>query len=383
MTTTTEPSPPGRQGSRRLRCARPSSVSDPAEEIGRASRIPSSFAHAALQVVSDLDLDLTTLLVESGVAPLDLYPDDLRITGKQAIRLVATAQRITGDDLLGLGEAPVPAGTLQLLCYATVSASTFGEALTRFTELVRALPGIPNVRLDVEGTRCWVRCSPLSSDGPRHLVTVVLVAAFIHVIRWATEYPSPVLEVQLPFPMPNTPRDVALVLGADIRYDAPEIGVILPVSLLSARLARNEKSALDYLAGLPAQLVTPPRPAESWTAKVRRMIEKDLDGRRVCTAEELAADLLVSTPTLRRYLRAEGTSLREIRDEVLADRAVAALRSSGQPVTEIAERLGFSETSAFTRAFRRWTGSTPSVFRESAHSAVSAAVGSDFRGISA
>lgn len=346
-----------------------------------ALRIPTSFAHAALQAASDLDLDLTALLVQSGVSPMDLNPADLRLRGEQAIRLVDTAQRMTGDDLLGLGDAPVPAGTLRLLCYATASATTFGEAITRFAELVRALPGIPDVRLAVEDTRWIMRCTPLASDGPRHVVTVALVAAFVHFVRWATEDPASVLEVELPFPMPGNAHDVALALGAGIRYDASEIGLVMPASMQSARIARNEKSVLDYLAVLPAQLVTPDRGAEPLAARVRRMIEKDLDSQRVSSAEDLAADLMISTPTLRRHLRAEGISLREIRDEMLANRAMEALRSTGQPVTEIAERLGFSETSAFTRAFRRWTGTSPSAFRESARTAVSAAGGPDVRGI--
>ncbi|WP_454789611.1 AraC family transcriptional regulator ligand-binding domain-containing protein [Mycolicibacterium lutetiense] len=348
-----------------------------------AFRIPSSFAHAAWQAASDLDLDLTALLVESGLSPMDLNPADLRLRGEQAIRLVDTAQRMTGDDLLGLGDAPVPAGTLRLLCYATASATTFGEAITRFADLVRALPGIPDVRLAAEDTRWVMRCTPLTSDGPRHVVTVTLVAAFVQFVSWATEDWSPVQLVELPFPVPDNAHDVALALGTEIRYDAPEVGLVMPASMQSARITRNEKSVLDYLAVLPAQVVTPRREAESLSARVRRMIEKDLDSCRVSSAESLAADLLISTPTLRRRLRTESVSVREIRDEVLANRAMDALRSTGQPVTELAERLGFSETSAFTRAFRRWTGSSPSAFRESARTAVSAAAGPDVRGISA
>ncbi|OBB16076.1 hypothetical protein A5761_12665 [Mycolicibacterium setense] len=345
--------------------------------------IPSSFAHAALQAAADLDLDLTALLIESGLSPMDLNPDDLHLCGEQAIRLIDNAQRMTGDDLLGLGDAPVPAGTLRLLCYATASATTFGEAITRFAEHVRALPGIPDVRLSVEGARWTMRCTPLASDGPRHVVTVALVAAFIQFVEWATEQASPVLAVELPFPVPDNAADVALALGTEIRYGALEVGLVMPASVQSARITRDEKSVLDQLAVLPAQLVTPHRGAEPLSARVRRMIEKDLDGHLVSSVEELAADLMLSTTTLRRRLRAEGISVRQIRDEVLADRAKEALRNTGQPVTELAERLGFSETSAFTRAFRRWTGSSPSAFRESARAAVSAVGGPDVRGISA
>jgi len=74
---------------------------------------------------------------------------------------------------------------------------------------------------------------------------------------------------------------------------------------------------------------------------------------------------VMSPQTLRRKLAAEGTSLREIRETVLRDAAVTALVQGEEPIAEIAERMGFSEPSAFTRAFRRWTGSPPSAYRSS------------------
>jgi len=67
--------------------------------------------------------------------------------------------------------------------------------------------------------------------------------------------------------------------------------------------------------------------------------------------------------TLRRQLASEGTSVRAIRDEVLRDAAVSALAHGDLPMAAIARHLGFSEASAFTRAFRRWTGSAPSDYR--------------------
>ncbi len=72
--------------------------------------------------------------------------------------------------------------------------------------------------------------------------------------------------------------------------------------------------------------------------------------------------LAVSPPHLRRLLRQEGTSLGRLREEVLCDLAIAGLRR-GEPVDDLSARLGFSEPSAFRRAFKRWTGNTPRAYR--------------------
>jgi AraC-like DNA-binding protein len=98
---------------------------------------------------------------------------------------------------------------------------------------------------------------------------------------------------------------------------------------------------------------------------VERLIEKRLRTREPASAEGLARQLSMSEPSLRRKLRAEGTSLREVRDAIRCRIAVSSLGEGAEPIAALSERLGFSEPSAFTRAFRRWTGHPPSFYRRS------------------
>jgi AraC-like DNA-binding protein len=76
------------------------------------------------------------------------------------------------------------------------------------------------------------------------------------------------------------------------------------------------------------------------------------------TLETIARQLGVSARTLRRNLEQEGTTLRAVVDEVRRERADELL-AAGRPVKEIAFGLGFSEPSAFSRAYKRWTGRAP------------------------
>ena len=83
----------------------------------------------------------------------------------------------------------------------------------------------------------------------------------------------------------------------------------------------------------------------------------------VPSGDEVATRLSISQQTLRRRLAADGTSLRGVRDQVLRDAAITALVDGDESIGELSIRLGFSEPSAFTRAFRRWTGNPPSAYR--------------------
>jgi AraC-like DNA-binding protein len=81
------------------------------------------------------------------------------------------------------------------------------------------------------------------------------------------------------------------------------------------------------------------------------------------TVDDVAKRLTISAQHLRRLLRDEGTSFREIKEEILRDEAIASLVRGGETVEELSDRLGFSEPSAFRRAFRRWTGNPPGSYR--------------------
>ncbi len=70
----------------------------------------------------------------------------------------------------------------------------------------------------------------------------------------------------------------------------------------------------------------------------------------------------MSNRTLRRRLREEATSYREVLDEVRTGLACHYLEKEKRGIDEVASLLGFSDPSAFTKAFRRWTGRTPADF---------------------
>ncbi|MFO7549846.1 MAG: helix-turn-helix domain-containing protein, partial [Haliea sp.] len=82
------------------------------------------------------------------------------------------------------------------------------------------------------------------------------------------------------------------------------------------------------------------------------------------TLEKIAQRLAISPRTLRRRLSSEGRSFQEVKNLARAKRAKYYLRRTTMPIAEIAYELGFSELSAFSRAFRSWVGQAPQAYRE-------------------
>lgn len=79
--------------------------------------------------------------------------------------------------------------------------------------------------------------------------------------------------------------------------------------------------------------------------------------------EAVAAELCMTSRTLRRHLADEGTSFRALRDEVLMTLAEELIGTARMKLSDVAERLGYSDAAAFSHAFKRWKGVTPGAAR--------------------
>ena len=130
----------------------------------------------------------------------------------------------------------------------------------------------------------------------------------------------------------------------------------LASSMLDLKLASADPITSAVLEQSVAKLAASPAgEREAFVDRVRRAAG---ELRVAVTLVAIAEQLAVSERTLRRRLESEGLTLRELADDVRRERADAML-ASGSSVKETAFALGFSEPSAFSRAYKRWTGTRP------------------------
>jgi len=116
---------------------------------------------------------------------------------------------------------------------------------------------------------------------------------------------------------------------------------------------------VDHLEGLLRQVVN----TRSFEARVRLSILEKL-GQQGLSAEAVAKEMNISVSTLKRRLQGLKINFRSLRDEIVRDFSQRALLKTDANISEIALKVGYSELSAFTRAFSRICGMTPSEFRQ-------------------
>lgn len=154
----------------------------------------------------------------------------------------------------------------------------------------------------------------------------------------------------------------AEVFGAPVTFRAPRDEIEMHTADLDLRLASHDPIVSAALEARAAELTEAGAPRSVFLERVRRAIAANLAATH--SPVEIARALGTSPRTLRRHLEQAGTNLRVTVDEVRRERADLLL-AGGSSIKETAFALGFSEPSAFSRAYKRWTGEAPSGRSES------------------
>jgi AraC-like DNA-binding protein len=192
-----------------------------------------------------------------------------------------------------------------------------------------------------------------------YLVTVDLTASIrIYAdVFGANHTPT---EVWLPYSAPKDRRSFVRRFRCPVVFEAPQARLYFrPETLLAKPLLANPLAFRAY-ERLTAQLAALLRADVDLSEQVRRLLWTTAPPP---DRDAVASMLAMSARTLARKLADSGTSYAELQREVRSARAQEYLRSSDLHISEVATRLGFSDATAFSRAFRSWMGLTPSAWR--------------------
>jgi AraC-like DNA-binding protein len=168
--------------------------------------------------------------------------------------------------------------------------------------------------------------------------------------------------IRLELPNTHFPMDRIEFPWITIEFDisSTRSALIIPADVLAHAMPAADAATAEACAQQCENLLQTRRRRRGLGARVRARLVRDPG--RLPSMAAIAAELCVTERTLHRRLAAEHTSYRALVDEVRVALA-AALLESGLSVEETARQLGYSESAAFSRAFTRWTGTTPSKHR--------------------
>ena len=306
------------------------------------------------ELLGRLDVDPARFLADLGVDE-SLAPNSYVAAAGVDAALAAIADR-RGDPAFALTLARTAlARPLGLFGHLVWLSGTVRDALARAVKFYAMVTRRTTLALDDSGPIATLRMVPVSRTAPRgRILTEFPFANLALRARDATGgrfAPRAVRFTHAGEPLPIYTE----VFGAPVTFGAPTDELEVETAQLDLRLASADPLTAAAIETRVAQLTSAP-PHSAFVAKVRAVLAEDLAAAPAPAT--IARRLGISPRTLRRHLEHEGLTLRATLDTVRRERADELL-AAGTPVKEVAFALGFSEPSAFSRAYKRWTGKAP------------------------
>ncbi len=325
---------------------------------------PMAFVRAIALAYRKAGRDPVAALAHARIAPAQLPLVDGRVTATQFEALCDFAMRDLDDEALGWFARPLRWGSYGLLSRGSLHAPDLGVALARWCRHHRLLCDDIRHTLTVVDGVASLEIDEQVDLGAMREFCLVSSLRFVHGYAcWAIDSRLSLREASFPFATPRHAQAYPLMFQGQLRFGAPRAGFSFDARYLALPLRRDE-AALSAMLRHPLPLtVLQYRRDRLLVQQVRNAL---LRTTTPATADTLAAALHVSVRTLHRQLQEEGASLQALKDEARRERAIDQLRRTRRPIKQIAQDVGFRNEKSFSRAFRGWTGASPSAFRAGA-----------------
>ena len=333
--------------------------------MNRVCTIQASAVRKIVNLAARYGVSAQSLYQEVKLNPALLDNPDQRIPFAQLVLLYERAAVLTKDDEFGLhlGESIDPR-VFDVLGYAALNSATVGEAFARVARYHSIWTD--GAQLDLEVSNATARViyryvdrslQECRQDSEMTLAAFAALGRLITNIEWLPT------EVKFAHKAPRDTAEHARIFRCAVRFGSELNELVFDSATLELPITRADPGLCAVLDRHAEELLAKYPRQDAIIDQVRSVIRKELQGGDP-SLEAVAIQLGLGSRTLQRRLRENGTAHQQLLDQMRKDLALRYLREPEMAICEVAYLLGFSERSALHRAFKRWTGMTPSEFRE-------------------
>lgn len=331
------------------------------------------FVEEALACIRQRGLDTQALLQQADLSQELLQVPQARVSARQFGRLWHAIAQTLDDEFFGMDRHAMKHGSFTLLCHATLHSPTLERALLRAMRFLRLVLDDLVSELVRDGDTAHIVLKDLNPKGsPQTDAQGKTSRAFAYgtylvilhgLACWLVGRRIPIQSAGFRCEAPAYAAEWRILFCQDLHFDQPECRLSFPASYLELETVQDETSMKAFLREAPANFLVKYKNSASLSAQIRRQL-RQWPVQAWPDLATLAKQLQLSPATLRRRLSEEGESYRAIQQELRRDLAIMLLSDTPNSLADIASELGFAESSAFHRAFKQWTGSRPSEYRQ-------------------
>ena len=320
-----------------------------------------SWVKAIQKALEKAGCDSKSLIEQAGLDIQALNDPDARYSLQQTAHLWKLATEVTQDSCFGLKVASeVNQHTFHVLGHSLATSTTLKELFLRIIRHFRLVTDIPKLEFYEKDQNHYFVIHVPDEVQPESIDAFISV--FIRSSRALQGSLFSPLRIELRRAEPVDIETFRNILKAPLVFNAPKDMIVfdtasieLPLEGANPILSREyDEIIMRYLARFDK---------ENIQARIKVKIIENLATGEI-QQQEIAKSIGLSTRSLQRKLSLENTSYSEILDNTRQELAISYIKNNSYSITEIAYILGFTDVSSFTRAFRRWTASSPLHYRE-------------------
>lgn len=275
------------------------------------------------------------------------------------------AVRLTADPMFAVRVAGrAPFGAYRLLDYLLALSSSPRDALNRSCRCFSLLNTALALSLRLSGDLAYLEL--FSSDRqqgvPRPYVEYLL-AIFLFRLRFATQAYLTPLELHFTHGQSALAGQYHRIFGAQAKFHQSVDRLVFSRHTMDVRHRFADPELCEVLQGHADHKLNAARPGQSLVTEVQQILQRNIETGAM-TLAAVSRQLAKSTRSLQREIYSSGTSFRELLDSAREKHARGLLKDPNLTLAEIARRLHFSDASSFCRTFQRWTGHSPSRYRD-------------------
>ena len=323
---------------------------------------------AMLRAAEARGCDTSEPLAAVGLARETIDDADARIPAPAALALWAELCRRTGSHLQLTAPAILPFGAYRVIDYIVGASATVGDGVRRFGDYFCLIADGRRMSLGCEGGEHWLEMTLADGRPTPGLFVDYAFAALVIRIRMKIKTSLRVKRVEVRHAAPGDPAPYTECFQAPVQFGAPHDRLVFDDEEWRAPMDTPDETLAsmleDHARMLAAQRAGESEDNDDFVRDVRRAVTAALP--EDVSASTVASRLCVSVRTLQRKLDQAGTTFRDVTDAARRDLAQGYLVDPSVSIAEVAYLLGFSDQPSFNRAFRRWTGAAPGVWRSQA-----------------
>lgn len=332
----------------------------------REETVSSGFILGLLDYAVSRGADRAALLARTGIDPATLQDRDTRLPFAQYVALMRAAQEATGDPGLALhfGEM-VDVSNISIVGLIGQASETMLDAFEQLNRYVRlivdvSLDGADRFKMIRDGAGLWftdMRANP-------NAFPELTESAFAHIICGPrrSALPQWIKQVRVTHPRPAYGDEYERVFRTPIVFSSDRNAMLMEESIVSVRIGILPRYVFGVLTEHADALLRDLETSGTTRGRVESLLMPVLH-KGEANMDAIADKLGVSRQTLYRNLKEENVTFEQVLDELRHKLALEYLRGKKATVNETAYLVGFSDPAAFSRAFKRWTGKSPSELR--------------------